>query len=132
METKNKNWSNIMSNSPDNEKAVDEFEVDIMEVILKHRAEDGISALDVGAELVNILFVMATTQPDPKAAVDHLKEALDNVCIAWFEAKKPDLLKGYIERCLAAKVKAAEGPDPRNPYHDQGFPMPQRETEEPK
>jgi hypothetical protein len=124
-----KDWSNIMADTPDNEKAVDAFEIDIMEVILKHRANEGyvrftltstgaikmtqrtqvpfLSALEVSATLINILFVMATTQPNPKAAVDHLKEALDKVCKLWIDANKPDLIKGIIARCLAEKLSGS-------------------------
>lgn len=125
-----------MSNTPDDEKAIDAFEIDIMEIILKHRAEDGISAVDVGATLVNILFIMATTQPNPKEATDKLKEALDSVCKAWYEANKPDVLKGMIDRCLMAKVVNQPKTEPESQddaakslERDPGYPMPQKTGE---
>jgi hypothetical protein len=110
-----------MNTTPDNEKAVDAFEVDALEVILKHRAEEGISAVDVSATLVNILFAMATTQPNPAEATHQIKQALDNVCKTWYEAGKPDVLNGLITRCLLAKGVA---PNETTESHDPGVTSP--------
>lgn len=95
-----------MENTPDNETEADSFEIDLVRVILKHRAGDKLSMLDTVGTIVNVLFTMATTQPNPKEAVDNLKTALDDVCKTWYEAGKPDVLKNLLVRCLVANAKA--------------------------
>lgn len=97
---------NIMETVPVNEAETASLEVDITAAIIRHRADDKISLVEMGGTLINILFAIATSQRDPKEAVDQMKIALDDVCKVWYEAKKPDVMGGLLKRCLDAKGKA--------------------------